>query len=425
MKKTSSCALIALAIGIMSVVAGFGCNRTIDSTNPVRTLPDAPSTPINVSARLDSQSVTLSWEVLDTSSAMRFRVYQTDSAGGNARLRDSTLGPSFSQTLTGLALNQSVFFRVATVGHKGIEGLRSTPPLRVTVAPMSILIEGGNPYTNHRNVAIQVNAPVGAADIQLSENADLSGSVFQPFAGQMSFTLSSGDGVKHVYAQIVFDDGTQTGNPLTDSIILDTRAHIDSVYFRPSNTVFTSGNSIDFRIRTGEPGGTARISFPGENGFSLFDDGSGIDSTASDGIYAARYIVPLALTVKSGQVTGSFTDAAGNQAPTRTAYSLLIIEPINQPPTPVILAGNSDSSGAHLTWSQNSDSDFAMYRLYRSTDTTRAVDTTSQLVAILNTQSTTSYSDAVLRSFPALAYRIFVFDQQGLAASSNKVVVIK
>ncbi|PWB76394.1 hypothetical protein C3F09_00035 [candidate division GN15 bacterium] len=425
MKHTASFLVPLSAVILLSLLMAFGCNRTIDSTDPVRTLPDAPSTPINVSATLDTQSVTLSWEVPDTAVVKRFRIYLTDSSGANARLRDSTMGVSFSQTLTGLALNQTVYFRVATVGREGIEGLRSTPPLRVRVAPMSILIENGNIYTNRRNVTIQVNAPSGAADIKLSENEDLAGAVFQPFSSQMSFTLSDGDGVKLVFAQLVFDDGTQTGVPLVDGITLDTRARIDTVYFRPPSTIFTSGSAIDFRLRSGETGGTARISFPGENGVALYDDGSGIDSTANDGVYAARYIVPLAMTVKDGQVTGLFTDAAGNQAPARTAYSLLNIEPVNQPPTAVVLAGNSDSTGAHLTWSQNGDSDFAMYRLYRSTDTTRAVDTTSQLVAILNTQSTTSYDDAVLRSYPALAYRIYVFDQLGRATPSNKVVVIR
>lgn len=424
MNRTFSLLLLLSGV-VVSLLLGVACNRTIDSTDPARTLPDAPSTPINVSARLDSQSVTLSWEVLDTASVQRFRIYLTDSSGANARLRDSTTGASFSQTLSGLALNQTVFFRIATVGKQGIEGLRSAPPLRVRVAPLSIIIEGGRTYTNRRDVTIQVNAPLGAANIKLSENDDLSGAIFQPFSSSMSFTLSDGDAVKHVFAQIVFDDGTQTGAPLSDNITLDTRAHIDTVYFRPPSAVFTSGNTIDFRVRSGESGGTARISFPGENGFNLYDDGAGIDSTANDGVYAARYTVPLSLAVKDGQVTGSFADAAGNQAPPRTAYSLLNIEPVNQPPTPVVLAGNSDSTGAHLTWSENSDSDFAMYRLYRVTDTTRTVDTTSQLVAILNTQSTTSFDDAVLRSFPALAYRVFVFDRQGKASPSNKVVVIR
>ena len=425
MSKTFSYRLLPPGLVAISLLISFGCNRTIESTDPVRTLPDAPPTPINVSARLDNQSVTLRWEVLDSSSVRRFRIYLTDSSGESARLRDSTGGASFSRTLSGLALNQTVYFRVATVGREGIEGLRSTPPLRVRMSPLSIVIENGREYINRRQVTIQAYAPVGAANIKLSENADLSGAVFQPFSRDQSFTLSAGDAVKHVYAHIVFDDGTQTGSPISDDIILDTRAHIDTVYFRPAGTVFTTGSAIDFRIRTGESGGTARIAFPGENGITLYDDGSGIDSVADDGVYAVRYIVPLAMAVTDGQVTGSFTDAAGNQAPSQTAFSTLSIDPINADPTPVVLAGNSDSTGARLTWSENGDNDFAMYRLYRATDTTRAVDTTNQLVAILNSRSTTSFDDAVLLSYPALAYRVYVFDRQGKASPSNEVVVIR
>jgi len=519
--KTFSCRLLLLELVAISLLINFGCNRTIDSTDPVRTLPDAPPTPINVSARLDNQSVTLLWEVLDTSSVRRFRIYLTDSSGEHARLRDSTPGAGFSRTLSGLALNQTVYFTVATVGREGIEGLRSFPPLRVRMSPLSIVIENGRTFTNRREVTVQANAPSGATNIKLSENADLSGAVFQPFSREQSFTLSAGDAVKHVYAQFVFDDGAQTGSPVSDDITLDTRARIDTVYFRPSGTVFTTGSAIDFRVRTGESGGTAHIAFPGEDGITLYDDGSGIDSMADDGVYAGRYIVPLAMAVTDGQVTGSFTDAAGNQAPSQPAFSTLSIAPtasavqftlvdaisssevslnwsvssssdfsayrlyrarsrtvtsdstligtvssassatlvdtslrentwyfyrvyvfnqagrsaasavdsartlVNADPVPVVLAGNSDSTGARLTWSENGDPDFAMYRLYRASDTTRATDTTSQLVAIFNSRSTTSFDDAVLLSYPALAYRIYVFDRQGKATPSNKVVVIR
>lgn len=424
MKRPISIRLLT-CLSAMALLSGFGCNRTIESTDSVRSLPDAPPTPVNVTARIDTASVTLLWEVLDTSAVRRFRIYVTDSSGETARLRDSTPGVSFSRVLSGLSLNQTVYFRIATVGPDGIEGLRSNPPLRVRMSPFSIQISGGREYTNRRDVTVQAYAASGATNIKLSEDADLIGAVFQPFTSSLSFTLSDGDGVKYLYAQFIFDDGTQSGFPATDNIILDTRARIDSVYFRPPSTVFTPGNAIEFRMRTGESGGTARISFPAESGFALYDDGAGIDSTANDGIYAARYVVPSGLSVTDGQVSGSFTDAAGNQAANRSAYATLNIVPVNADPRPVILAGNSDSTGARLTWSQNSDSDFAMYRLYRVTDTTRTVDTTSQLVAILNSQSETSYDDAVLLSYPALAYRVYVFDRLGKGSPSNKVVVIR
>jgi hypothetical protein len=115
--------------------------------------------------------------------------------------------------------------------------------------------------------------------------------------------LSDGDGVKYLYAQFIFDDGTQSGFPATDNITLDTRARIDSVYFRPPSTVFTPGSAIEFRMRTGESGGAARISFPAESGFALYDDGTGIDSTATVLRLCGR-------PHNDGQVSGSFTDAA-------------------------------------------------------------------------------------------------------------------
>ena len=107
MKRTFSNWPLLPALAALALLIGFGCNRTIETADPVRVLPDAPPTPVNVTARIDTASVTLLWEVLDTSAVRRFRIYVTDSAGENARLRDSTSDVSFSRVLSGISLNQT------------------------------------------------------------------------------------------------------------------------------------------------------------------------------------------------------------------------------------------------------------------------------------------------------------------------------
>jgi hypothetical protein len=187
-----------------------------------------------------------------------------------------------------------------------------------------------------------------------------------PFAATVGFTLSTGDGLKTVYGRYTFLDGSRSGDPLSASIILDTRAGIDSVYFTPPGQDFSVGDTILFFVRSedDEISGTSWVSFPGVTQLRLTDDGAGGDVTADDGLYTARYVVPATISVSAGAVTGNFFDAAGNQAVPQTANQLLTI--LGEPPTPVILAGSVQSdTTVELTWSRYTGTDFARYVLYR------------------------------------------------------------
>ena len=309
------------------------------------------------------------------------------------------------------------------MGPQGIEGEKSTPPLALTSSIFSIDINNGALYTNTQTVNITPNVPSAVTHIMLSEDSNLVGAQFEPLQGQQSFRLSDGDGLKHIYARFLYNDGTQTGGPVTDSITLDTHAQIDSVFYTPASASFTSGQTITFGLNAGEPGGTATVSFEGSGDISLLDDGVSPDAAANDGIYTGRYVVPSDMGLSNGIVTGSFTDRAGNQAQKISSRQKLTIT--NTPPTAVVLAVSNDTTTIRLTWSQNSDANFAMYRLYRTTDTLAAVDTTANLLVIFNSQGTTNYDDTFGRTESAYAYRVFVFDKQGRFTGSNKVIARK
>jgi hypothetical protein len=510
---------ITLVLAVLALM-GIGCSRYVDSDNPVRSLPAPLSAPINISAKLDNGAVELNWEVLDTLKVRNFRIYITDSDGKNAHLRDTTAGVDFSRTIVGLQINQSYWFTIASVGLQGTEGDRSEP-FGVTANIVSIAINGNNVYTNSRQVSVALNAPSTTTNVMLSESAAMTGAQFEPFASQKSFILSDGDGLKRIYAKFIYANGTQSGVPVTDSITLDTKARIDSVYFSPTGP-FTPGSTIVFGLDAGEPDGTATVSFAGSSDISLADDGISPDLTARDGHYTGRYVVPADLSITNGHVTGSFTDGAGTKAqdvtsrqnitiantPNAVQFSIVsalssssislgwttatgsdfsayrlyrslsrgvtdtshlvstvsdknqtsatdtalaenskyfyrvyvygssgtkagsLIDSattfVNQAPRPVVLAAaGADTLNIKLTWSENSDNDFAYYRLYRSTDTTDAVDTTSELITISGSQGTTSYGDIFPRGISACAYRLYVYDKQGKSAGSNKAIAKK
>ncbi len=94
----------------------------------------------------------------------------------------------------------------------------------------------------------------------------------------------------------------------------------------------------------------------------------------------------------------------------------------DEPPEPVILYPPSPIVGSfsqlNLSWSQNSDEDFASYNLYRSESS--GVDSTSTLVATITSQTTTAYQDTGLKENTGYYYRLYVRDKGGHSSRSNE-----
>ncbi len=98
-----------------------------------------------------------------------------------------------------------------------------------------------------------------------------------------------------------------------------------------------------------------------------------------------------------------------------------ITTPVNHPPEPVQLAIPTRTAAGILTlnWSQNRNSDFESYRIYVSTS--GQINPSQAPVAIINAQTTTSYTHLNLQAGQVHTYQIYVFDQEGLSTGSNLV----
>ncbi|MFZ5981830.1 MAG: fibronectin type III domain-containing protein [Candidatus Zixiibacteriota bacterium] len=516
---------IILMILIATLVLAAGCEREIDSRTPLRSLPDPLSAPFNVSVELADRAVTLYWEMTDSSEVSRFRVYQAEADTATYILRDSTA--DYTITIEDLSVNKVYLFRIAAVDGNHIEGTRSAP-VTTLVGLMQLTINDDDEYTDDRNVQLRLSTTNTATHMILSEDSLFTDGNYQPFSAVAGFTLSDGDGRKMVYAGFLFSNGSRSAVPVSDEIILDSRTEIDSVFFLPDQTSFVTGEMITFGLDAGDYGldeveldGTAYVYLSEVDSVRLYDNGTGGDAVADDGIYTADYILPDGMALGNVQVTGRFIDAAGNvdtrtgdktltvvsfptpvqiitveavssseisltwteavdedfasyrvyrdtdnnppESPemlvaTITSRSILSFTDtaldgstwyyyrvfvrnvlsqssgsnvdsartmVNEPPVPVVLAGTlSDSTTVRLTWSRNADSDFASYRIYRSTSAIPEPPLESQMFAFINEQSTTLYNDYVSAS-GTYHYIIYVYDRQGETAGSNEVVVTR
>ncbi|RKX27625.1 MAG: hypothetical protein DRP45_00585 [Candidatus Zixiibacteriota bacterium] len=394
-----------------------GCERTFESNDPVRSLPDRPAAPVNFQVAYNDQSVTLSWELADSTEVSRFRVYRADFVSDMTPLEYSPIDSTttYSKVIEDLPFNRTVYLRVTAVNAANLESEPSRE-LPVIVGLLSIAINNNDEYTNSRNVGVHANAPNGAEYVSLSEDSLFEGTLAQDFQDELPFTLSTGDGLKTVYARFTFEDGFESGVLIFDRITLDQAARIDSVYYTPSGVTFATGDTIRFFMAAGEIAGEASIAFPGVSQVLLSDDGVGADASSDDSIYSAWYVVPVGLTVNNGQLTGQFTDAANNTAMQAVAAVPLDIK---APPLPVQLTAVTALSNFEISlqWSEATSGDFSHYSIYR--DISGSVSDASDLVENISERTGTTCVDTLLDAATEYFFRVYVVDNSGLLTGSN------
>ncbi len=404
--------ILILLIGLIAA----GCERTFDTNNVGFEPPDEISAPIALKVFHLPDGIRLSWAVHDTSEVSFFRVYYTQSEDDGYILWDTT--SAFELDVTGLSSGITYLFRVATVTSGGVESPQSTS---VSTSPgiISVSINNDAEYTNSRQLSVRFVVPATPNLVLLSEDSLGTAASWRNFAQPSTFTVSEGDGVKRVFARFRFTDGSESVESVGDSIILDTRAQIDSVWFTSSTPTPAVGDTIMFYIDAGEDGGEAFIDFPGLSNLTLYDDAGSGDAIADDGIYSRRYIVPLNIQVDDGVVTGHFSDRANNNATSEIAGDRLNIPEAVDPIT--LRAVAETSYRVRLDWDAVSSSDFVSYRIYRSTTT--GVDDSSELVTIITSRTTITYSDENVAESQPYFYRVYAYGSEGELTNSTETSV--
>jgi uncharacterized protein YcfL len=251
----------------------------------------------------------------------------------------------------------------------------------------------------------------------LSNSGDFTLSKWQNYSNSVSWELSDWDGTKTVSAHFKDSEGNETSDFYSDDIILDTKAEIDSFYIPSGESDFAPGETIHFVMLTEEIEGSAEVNIGEVGSFDLYDNGANGDPIANDGSYEFDYIIPLTVEVTDVSVTGSFTDRAGNAAPSVGLTYLISIN--TAPEAPVLSAVGAEEDQIELSWIAKSIPDFGQYRLYR--DDNAGVTEASELLTTISSQNTTTYMDTDLEPSRTYYYRLFIYDRSGLSAGSNVV----
>jgi len=403
--RDSNKSRIAVLPGLVVLVfLLFSCSRTIDRPTDTDLEIDAPATPSAISVGVGDQTVVLSWAQVDDAS--RYRVYRADTTAASFQLYDSTTQTTFTDR--NVANNVIYFYRVASVATDGLEGVRS-PSVAARPGVFSIAVDSDKPYTNSLTVSLSLTAPSTSGSVRIGNSSDLDDRPWQSFVNGRSWELEPGDGSKTVYAQFRDASGASSIDVVSDEIILDTRAVIDSVTENSAGVPLVVGDTVLIMVATGEIDGHASVNAGGFN-IECFDDGTHGDTLAADGLYYRAWIVPSDADFEAYTVVGRFTDRAGNKAENRASLSILTVR---RAPDPVTAFAFTESEARiDVSWTQSSADDFAFYRVFRAV--TAGVNAESTMVYSSSTKTATAYSDTGLESATPYYYSVWVYDSLGV-----------
>ncbi len=398
-------ALIFVTLLATSAFVG-GCTDQI--VEPVRTneVAGAPEVPRNLVTSVGDGTVILSWEISSPAKISRYLIYRGDTTFAAPELIDSTT--SLSYTDTGLRNTLRYIYQVTAIGTNGMESDFSRA-VSATPNIYTVLISDNSRFTNSRQVTVSFAAPAGTRLVLLANDAQFTGAQWSNFSASRSWELTSGDGVKTVYARFRDAEGNEVAESVSDEIVLDTKAEILSITEDSQGATLSAGDVIEFSMSTGETEGTASVEINNVANITLLESGGGV--------YSGTYTIPGGIDVIDATITGSFTDAAGNRASELTLTSFVNIA--NPPEAAQLSAFVVSEESIELSWTRSSASDFQSYQVFRSE--TATVNTSSLLIRTETGAANTTFRDNDLEPGKDYYYIVYTIDRTGLRSASNTV----
>jgi len=372
--------------------------------------------PDSLSVLVGNNAVRLSWGLPDGQTAAEFAVYRQRLDVSEAEVLLGRVTPR-SYLDSGVRNGRTYAYRVSA-GRNGKFGTPSEP-VQASPGVFSLVIADDAPKTRNRNVGVTLIAASSVAAVRLYEDPDSAATaVWRQPVSPASWTFRSAeDGSKTVYGVFRLQDGSET-LPVFDNIVLDTHATIRTTGFTGSENR-APGDMVHFTLDAGESGGTARVDVAGlVTGLELFDNGTGGDAAADNGIYERNWVLPAGSSVTGARITGQFSDDVANVATPFPSPQSLTVHESPDPVTllPLLFAEPPAAAAITVRWSQSQAADFAAYQIFRSDSA--PVDSTERQVGSITARSTVQLPDTDVIEGHHYCYRVYVLTTSGLQTGS-------
>jgi hypothetical protein len=416
-KKTFIVAVLVFVAGMMAVA----CEEVPEK--PQETVPDIP-VPFDVSAMTGADSISVSWDYDRDFIYSGFLIERSEDGEVTWTELVTVSGSPYHDR--SLRAGVVYWYRIAAIDQNGIKGLRSlSVPARAAV--FALHINDGAPLTNTRDVLLTWTAPTTTQNVRFSEDPSYAGVQWRDFVAVFNFTLSSGDGIKTVYAQFL-DDGGHLTHTVSSTIELDTYSEIDSLTL----------TTLTARPDTIPPGGTVNFEVVAANleldGYSLIfiegmgsdpltarDNGVGGDNEAGDGIYGIDFTFAEFFREPSMRCSAIFFDAAGNPSAEREFAETLYMSDPPEEVTLELVTVQADS--VTLRWNRSLEQHFSSYNIYRDTAPITDPPTQAVLVQKITQQDVVTFIDTGVVTGNTYHYRIYVVNDLEEGTGSNEVTV--
>lgn len=306
------------------------------------------------------QNITLLWtESIDAPYLASYRVYYYTASGNPSSLQAADYATSYTlaggtpvsinaatapKPITISKINTQItlhfaddskpyYFVVTAIDTRGLESVPTAEVSSAAASPDVIVINGGAAATNNRTVIISL-AAAGAVQMQFS-NDGVTWSTAETYAATKSWTLSTGDGQKTVYAKFRNSAGVWS-TPYTDTIALDATAPVTTA--TPAQGTYTAAQNVTLKANEQA---------------TIYYTTNGATPTTSSTVYSAPVAVSTTTTLKFFA-----RDAVGNSEAVKSlTYT---ITSSNSPPTGTVNinsgAARTKSTAVTLTLSAT-DSD--------------------------------------------------------------------
>jgi len=397
---------------IMLLLAFVSCSREIPNPTSFPNLPEMPPAPYAVAISIGDHSIVLRWQVPDTTDIAHYRIYRADSVGEALTLFDSTVSRIYADS--NLTNGRQYYYQLSSVSDLGRESQRSRV-VSATPNLFSILIENGVEEINTRSVVLTLVAPPTTTLMRIANDVSFVGTSWEPFAASKQWLLTSGAGVKRVYAYFRDSDGVMMTEPVVDSLTYVIRPH--------EFTVLVNGGDI----RTYSRSVSLRIAAPPGTGFMKISTDSAFAGAVWEPFAANRDWVLGQTEAQNRDMVRfrvRFLDSAYDSIAVQAVDSIVaaFADPVDLFP---VFLPDDYYRVVNLRWSVSRSEDFLRYRLFRSRGLT-SVDT---LVVEISDINRNTFNDslnlgALPNSTPVnISYMVRFYSEWGDSSDSDTITV--